>query len=209
MATCSPRNKSAVQQDGASLVFDYNDSNISDEIRDSSADLNLVFDTIGTPTSSSSAEHILTRPNAVFVTVRPGKAHTDHLPKNAKICDVFVFTAFPKEHTYRGKAHWPVSLHAFSPSDIRCNVSHDEDKKESDCGSMSMLTFIHCQLHQENVDLSTQFFASIPELLSSGSLKPRPVRNLGKLSAASLKEAMSLTKSGKVSNEKLTFTVKG
>lgn len=111
IATCSPRNKSAVQQDGASLVFDYNDSNISDEIRDSSSDLNLVFDTIGTPTSSSSAEHILTRPNAVFVTVRPGKAHTDHLPKSAKICDVFVFTAFPKEHTYRGKAHWPVSLH--------------------------------------------------------------------------------------------------
>lgn len=134
-----------MQQDGASLVFDYNDSNISDEIRDSSADLNLVFDTIGTPTSSASAEHILTRPNAVFVTVRPGKAHTDHLPKSAKICDVFVFTAFPKEHTYRGKAHWPVSLHSFFSSKIYCYVSLGEDKKKkkSDCVSMSMLTSIH------------------------------------------------------------------
>lgn len=71
-------------------------------------ELDYVFDTIGSVESSSAAAASLNTQSGLLCTVRPGKSNTERVPAHVTIKDVFVFTAFPKPHTYRGSTHWPV-----------------------------------------------------------------------------------------------------
>lgn len=107
--TCSPRNFEKVRQAGATHVFDYNDGDVIAKIKHALPNLNNVFDTVGNESSSSTAARAITGTEGLLCTVRPGKANTQDVPSHVKVTEVFVFTAFPTEHTYRGKAHWPVS----------------------------------------------------------------------------------------------------
>ncbi|KAF4422199.1 hypothetical protein F53441_14303 [Fusarium austroafricanum] len=108
--TCSPRNFDKLRQAGAAHVFDYNDENVAEKIKTALPTLKHVFDTVGNATSSASASKAISGANGFLCTVRPGKANTEDVPPHIKVTDVFVFTAFPTEHNYRGKAHWPVSI---------------------------------------------------------------------------------------------------
>lgn len=107
--TCSPQNFDKMRQAGATHVFDYNDEEVVSKIRSALPNLQHVFDTVGNETSSATAARSISQPEGVLCTVRPGKANTQDVPSHIKVTDVFVFTAFPTEHSYRGKAHWPVS----------------------------------------------------------------------------------------------------
>ncbi|RKL41593.1 hypothetical protein BFJ72_g5485 [Fusarium proliferatum] len=109
-ATCSPKSFDKVRQAGAAHVFDYNDEEVVSKIRSALPNLQHVFDTVGNETSSATAARSVSQPEGVLCTVRPGKANTQDVPSHVKVTDVFVFTAFPTEHSYRGKAHWPVSV---------------------------------------------------------------------------------------------------
>ncbi|KAG7406786.1 Trans-enoyl reductase ACTTS2 [Fusarium oxysporum f. sp. rapae] len=108
--TCSPRNFDKMRQAGATHVFDYNDEKVVSKIRSALPNLQHVFDTVGNETSSATAARSISQPEGVLCTVRPGKANTQDVPSHIKVTDVFVFTAFPTEHSYRGKAHWPVKM---------------------------------------------------------------------------------------------------
>ncbi|KAG5788073.1 hypothetical protein H9Q69_012856 [Fusarium xylarioides] len=108
--SCSPRNFDKMREIGATHVFDYNDEEIVSKIRSAVPNLQHVFDTVGNETSSATAARSISQPEGVLCTVRPGKANTQDVPSHVKVTDVFVFTAFPTEHTYRGKAHWPVKM---------------------------------------------------------------------------------------------------
>ncbi|KAM0227289.1 hypothetical protein ACHAPO_011644 [Fusarium lateritium] len=105
--TCSPRNFDKARRAGATHVFDYNDNEAIAKIKAALPDLRHVFDTVGNETSSATAAKAIGHPEGVLCTVRPGKANTQDVPSHIKVTDVFVFTAFPTEHNYRGKAHWP------------------------------------------------------------------------------------------------------
>ncbi|KFA70988.1 hypothetical protein S40288_10352 [Stachybotrys chartarum IBT 40288] len=118
--TCSPRNFAHLKKAGATHVFDYHDPGVVARIRNLLPELGHAFDTIGSIASSSSAAAAL-NDGGVFCTVRPGKSNTQGVQNSVKITDVFVFTAFPTPHTYRGAAHWPVSLKVF-PSSPVCGV---------------------------------------------------------------------------------------
>ncbi|PNP84198.1 hypothetical protein FNYG_02886 [Fusarium nygamai] len=108
--TCSPKNFDKMRQAGATHVFDYNDEEVVSKIRSEVPNLQHVFDTVGNETSSATAARSISQPEGVLCTVRPGKANTQDVPSHIKVTDVFVFTAFPTEHSYRGKAHWPVKI---------------------------------------------------------------------------------------------------
>ncbi|KAF5265198.1 hypothetical protein FOXYS1_4005 [Fusarium oxysporum] len=108
--TCSPQNFDKMRQAGATHVFDYNDEEVVSKIRSALPNLQHVFDTVGNETSSATAARSISQPEGVLCTVRPGKANTQDVPYHIKVTDVFVFTAFPTEHSYRGKAHWPVKM---------------------------------------------------------------------------------------------------
>ncbi|VTT68137.1 unnamed protein product [Fusarium fujikuroi] len=108
--TCSPKNFDKMRQAGATYVFDYNDEDVVSKIRSALPNLQHVFDTVGNETSSATAARSVSQPEGVLCTVRPGKANTQDVPSHVKVTDVFVFTAFPTEHSYRGKAHWPVKM---------------------------------------------------------------------------------------------------
>ncbi|KAM0437836.1 hypothetical protein ACHAPT_002201 [Fusarium lateritium] len=108
--TCSPRNFKLAQNAGASHVFDYNDEQVISKIKTALPDLQHVFDTIGNTTSSATGAQAISNAGGMLCTVRPGKANTENVPSSVKVTDVFVFTAFPTEHSYRGKAHWPVKM---------------------------------------------------------------------------------------------------
>ncbi|KAL5590311.1 hypothetical protein FOBRF1_013868 [Fusarium oxysporum] len=108
--TCSPQNFDKMRQAGATHVFDYNDEEVVSKIRSALPNLQHVFDTVGNETSSATAAKSISQPEGVLCTVRPGKANTQDVPSHIKVTDVFVFTAFPTEHSYRGKAHWPVKM---------------------------------------------------------------------------------------------------
>ena len=108
--TCSPRNFEKVRQAGATHVFDYNDKDVIAKIKRALPNLNNVFDTVGNESSSATAAKAISGTEGLLCTVRPGKANTQDVPSDVKVTEVFVFTAFPTEHTYRGKAHWPVSI---------------------------------------------------------------------------------------------------
>jgi NADPH:quinone reductase-like Zn-dependent oxidoreductase len=107
--TCGTQNFDYLKKAGATNVFDYSDPEVVEKIRDLLPPLGHVFDTIGSIDSSPNAAAAL-NDGGMFCTVRPGKTNTQGIPKNVDITDVFVFTAFPTPHTYRGAAHWPVSL---------------------------------------------------------------------------------------------------
>jgi NADPH:quinone reductase-like Zn-dependent oxidoreductase len=107
--TCSPQNFEKVRQAGATNVFNYNDREVITKIKDAMPNLKHVFDTIGNESSSSTAAEAISSAEGVLCTVGPGKANTQDVPSHIRVADVFVFTAFPTEHNYRGKAHWPVS----------------------------------------------------------------------------------------------------
>ncbi|KAK1657234.1 chaperonin 10-like protein [Colletotrichum godetiae] len=108
--TCSPRNFDYVKNAGATYVFDYNDVDVVSNLQTTLPKLSHVFDTIGNTISSATAAAALNGRPGVLCTVRPGKANTDSVPSNIKVTDVFVFTAFPTAHTYRGLVNWPVSM---------------------------------------------------------------------------------------------------
>ncbi|KAF5553201.1 toxD [Fusarium napiforme] len=108
--TCSPRNFDKMRQAGATHVFDYNDEEVVPSIRSAVPNLQHVFDTVGNETSSATAARSISLAEGMLCTVRPGKANTEDVPSHIKVTDVFVFTAFPTEHSYRGKAHWPVKM---------------------------------------------------------------------------------------------------
>ncbi|KAF0325747.1 zinc-binding oxidoreductase [Colletotrichum asianum] len=110
ITTCSPRNFDKIKAAGATHVFDYSDERLIESIREAVPDLEHVFDTIGNATSSATASKALKESTGRLCTVRPGKANTEDLPSTVEVSDVFVFTAFPTAHTYRGKAHWPVNI---------------------------------------------------------------------------------------------------
>ncbi|KAF5981205.1 hypothetical protein FBULB1_4873 [Fusarium bulbicola] len=108
--TCSPRNFDKMRQAGATHVFDYSDEEAVSKIQSAVPNLQHVFDTVGNETSSATAAMSVSQTAGVLCTVRPGKANTQDVPSHIKVTDVFVFTAFPTEHSYRGKAHWPASV---------------------------------------------------------------------------------------------------
>ncbi|RSL95706.1 hypothetical protein CDV31_013764 [Fusarium ambrosium] len=110
VTTCSPQKFELAKNSGATHVFDYNDPEVASKIKAAVPDLQHVFDTIGNATSSATAAEAISGPGGVLCTVRPGKANTENVPSTVKVTDVFVFTAFPTEHSYRGKAHWPVKM---------------------------------------------------------------------------------------------------
>lgn len=108
--TCSSRNFEWVKKAGATHVFDYNDPDVISKIREALPNLKHIFDTIGNTTSSATSAQAINGDGGVLCTVRPGKANTQDVPSYVKVTDVFVFTAFPTPHDYRGLAHWPVSI---------------------------------------------------------------------------------------------------
>ncbi|RBR07274.1 uncharacterized protein FIESC28_10773 [Fusarium coffeatum] len=108
--TCSPRNFEKVRQGGATHVFDYNDEDVIAKIKQALPSLENVFDTVGNSNSSATAARTISGKEGLLCTVRPGKANTQDVPSHVKVTEVFVFTAFPTEHNYRGKAHWPVKM---------------------------------------------------------------------------------------------------
>lgn len=59
----------------------------------------------------------------------------------------------------------------------------------------------------DNHYLSAELYKKLPELLSKGLIVPPRVRNMGRLSPATLTEAMELSRAGKVSAQKLYFEV--
>lgn len=115
LTTCSKKNFDAVRQDGPKDVFDYNDKDMVSQVMKQYPDLSYIFDTIGSPASSDSVTKIFGERKGTLCTVRPGKAHTEGMDDNISVHDVFVFTVFPKEHDYRGKFQWPVSVLLFYP----------------------------------------------------------------------------------------------
>ncbi|KAM5345640.1 hypothetical protein ACJ41O_011501 [Fusarium nematophilum] len=165
--TCSARNFDKVRQAGATHVFDYADKDAISKIKAALPNLGHVFDTIGDASSSATAAQAISRPEGVLCTVRPGKANTQDVPPHIKVTDVFVFTAFPTAHDYRGKVHWPVKM-----------ADHD---------------------------LGAEFHGQLEGFLDNGSLKPSPVRIVGKLSPSAVEEAMELNRQGRISGEKLVF----
>jgi hypothetical protein len=52
-------------------------------------------------------------------------------------------------------------------------------------------------------------YENLPQWIEEGKIKPQNAKDMGTLSVQSLKEAMALNRSGKVSNEKLCFQVDG
>ncbi|KAF2016869.1 GroES-like protein [Aaosphaeria arxii CBS 175.79] len=115
-ATCSPRNFDLVKNAGATHVFDYANVDVVTRIQECLPELSHVFDTIGNDESSTTASKCLKSGTGDLCTVRPGRAKTEGVSAGIRVTDVFVFTAFPTPHTYRGTTHWPVIMenHALS-----------------------------------------------------------------------------------------------
>ncbi|RSL68679.1 hypothetical protein CEP54_002712 [Fusarium duplospermum] len=90
ITTCSPKHHDLVKSYGAKGAF-YRDPEVVGKIRN---------------TSSGNAAKAIGHSNGVLCTVRPGKANTEDVPKNVKVTDVLVWTAFLKEHRY-GTFYWP------------------------------------------------------------------------------------------------------
>ncbi|KAH7144547.1 chaperonin 10-like protein [Dactylonectria estremocensis] len=105
--TCSPQNFEQVKEAGATNVFDYRDDDVVSKLQATLPQITHIFDTIGNAKSSATAAKAIGTDPGMLCTVRPGKANTQDVPPNIKVSDVFVFTAFPTPHTYRGSVHWP------------------------------------------------------------------------------------------------------
>ena len=100
MITCSPKHFDLVRSFGAKHVFDYKDENVIKKIHEVAPDLKHVFDTIGSPTTSTTASHAVSTGSGSLCTVRPGKANTENVAAGTHVSDVLVFTAFLKDHYY-------------------------------------------------------------------------------------------------------------
>ena len=107
ITTCSPRHADFVRSLGARHVFDYRDADVVEKIKGAAPNLKYVFDTIGDATTSPTASHAINQTGGTLCTVRPGKANTGGVTEWTRVTDVFVWTAFLKEHRY-GSFHWPV-----------------------------------------------------------------------------------------------------
>ncbi|CAI7636656.1 unnamed protein product [Penicillium pancosmium] len=108
VTTCSPRNEDLVRSCGARHVFDYNDPNVIEKVKEVTPKLQHVFDTIGNAKSSSVSSRAFGDREGNLCTVRPGKANTEHVTANTRVTDVLVWTAFLKDHRY-AHFHWPAS----------------------------------------------------------------------------------------------------
>ncbi|KAL2076012.1 hypothetical protein VTL71DRAFT_955 [Oculimacula yallundae] len=107
VTTCSPRNFDVVKKHGAAHAFDYNDPKVVENIAKAVHDLAYAFDCIGNDSSSTmSGQAMRSKEGGVICTVRPGKAFTENVPKNVKVTDVLVFTAFLKPHVYKKVYKW-------------------------------------------------------------------------------------------------------
>jgi hypothetical protein len=93
----------------AAYAFHHNDAEVVTRIRDAFPTLAHAFDRIGSVNSSAIAAATLDVDTRVLCTVRPRKANTEDIPPTITVTGVFVFTAFPKPHSYRGTTHWSVS----------------------------------------------------------------------------------------------------
>lgn len=110
ITTCSPRNAELVRSLGASEVFDYHDPDVVDKIRAAAPGMRYAFDTIGDGDTSTLSSRALASNEQVYLcTVRPGKAFTENVTANTIVSDVLVWTAFLKDHSYRGQIVYPVS----------------------------------------------------------------------------------------------------
>ncbi|KAL2106143.1 hypothetical protein VUR80DRAFT_7219 [Thermomyces stellatus] len=106
ITTCSPRHAEFVRSLGAKHVFDYRDEKVLDKIKEVAPDLKYVFDTIGGSDTSATASRAINPSGGSLCTVRPGKANTEGVTEQTTVTDVFVWTAFLKEHRYK-KFYWP------------------------------------------------------------------------------------------------------
>ncbi|KAJ5167224.1 uncharacterized protein N7482_006005 [Penicillium canariense] len=97
-----------VQSYGAKQVFDYNDPEVIEKINEVAPDLRHIFDTIGNGHSSTTSSRAFGDREGNLCTVRPGKATTEHVTRNAQVTDVLAWTAFWKDHRY-ARLHWPAS----------------------------------------------------------------------------------------------------
>jgi NADPH:quinone reductase-like Zn-dependent oxidoreductase len=123
ITTCSPRNFDLVKKLGATHVFDYNDSNVVDNIKKAAPDLEYTFDTIGAGDSSAQASQAIASKGGVLCTVRPGKANTENVAQHVKVTDVLVWTAFLKDHQYKD-FHWPVSHLCVQHVKVKTNTDY-------------------------------------------------------------------------------------
>ena len=108
ISTASPSNHATVKSLGASHVFNYNDPDVTDQIRAVAPDLEYVFDTIGSPDSSVIASNAVKESGGKLCTVRPGLVHTERCRKGVEVSDVLVWTLFLKDHAYK-EFKYPVS----------------------------------------------------------------------------------------------------
>lgn len=194
--TCSPQNFEHVKRAGATYVFDYNDHEVVTKLQKASPTLGHVFDTIGSIDSSGTAAAAMNKSTGVLCTVRPGRIHTEGIAKSITVTDVFVFTAFPTPHTYRGTAHWPVSDQHFV-LELHLLFQHVSAKME---------TYLF-KVMLENHNISAEMYNHLPRWLSDSLIFPPRVRTIGKLSPGTVLEAMQLNRVGAISAEKLYFEV--
>ncbi|KAH2154440.1 hypothetical protein KXW37_001321, partial [Aspergillus fumigatus] len=94
-------------------------------------------------------------------------AFTENVPKQTKVTDVLVWTAFLKEHKYKN-FYWPPN--------------------------------------KEDHELSAKFFEKLPELLSSGVIKPNTPKLFEGLD--SMPEGFQEYRDGFISNYKIVYTMR-
>ncbi|RGP72224.1 zinc-type alcohol dehydrogenase [Fusarium longipes] len=101
ITTCSPRSFDLVKSFGAVHVFDYNDPNVVNSIKEVAPGLKYVFDTIGNETSSATASEAIDENGGTLCTVRPDKTFTENVTKQTKVVPVLVWTAFNRFIQYK------------------------------------------------------------------------------------------------------------
>jgi NADPH:quinone reductase-like Zn-dependent oxidoreductase len=186
ITTCSPRNFDLVKKLGATHVFDYNDSDIVDNIKKAAPDLEYTFDTIGSGDSSTQASQAIVSKGGVLCTVRPGKANTENVAQHVKVTDVLVWTAFFKDHQYK-KFHWPVSF------------SHTQSRQGG-----PNTDYFYSQASVDDHELSAELFEKLPSWLEQGKIKPS---NVKLMDLESIHEGFDMHRQGKISSFKIVYKV--
>ncbi len=102
VTVCSPKHHETARSLGANHVFDYKANDVLDHIRRATPRLQYIFDTIGDKSSSATASQALDEAGGTLCTVRPGKANTQGISSRTEVTDVLVWTAFLKDHQYKG-----------------------------------------------------------------------------------------------------------
>jgi NADPH:quinone reductase-like Zn-dependent oxidoreductase len=91
LTTCSPRNFEQVQEFGADIVFDYNDPNSADAIRERTKDgLTLAFDTISLESSAKYCDRALSSQGGDYSSLLPIKIERENVRDRATMA----YTAF-------------------------------------------------------------------------------------------------------------------